>query len=327
MYAEHYGLSGRPFQLSPDPRFFFDSRGHRRAIAYLTFGLSEREGFIVITGEVGAGKTTLVGHLMGRIDRNQYVSAHIVTTHLDANDSLRMVASAFGLPIEARDRASLLRAIEAFLIATEEAGRHALLIVDEAQNLSMPALEELRMLSNFQKAGKPLVQIFLLGQPQFRALMGRPDMEQLRQRVIASCHLEALDEEETRAYIEHRLRYVGWQSDPLITPAAFSLIHAHSGGIPRRINTLCSRLLLYGFLEDKHAFDETSVIEVVRELAQEGTQQSSVADAPAQTLAPPETRPAAAIEVTEDPLPESYGGVLTALDERVAALAAEHGRR
>jgi putative secretion ATPase (PEP-CTERM system associated) len=324
MYAEHYGLTGRPFQLSPDPRFFFDSRGHRRAVAYLTFGLNEREGFIVITGEVVAGKTTLVGHLMDRIDRNQYVSAHIVTTHLDANDSLRMVASAFGLPIEARDRASLLRAIEAFLIATEDAGRHALLIVDEAQNLSMPALEELRMLSNFQKAGRPLVQIFLLGQPQFRALMGRPEMEQLRQRVIASCHLEGLDEGETRAYIEHRLRYVGWQGDPSITPAAFSLIHVHSGGVPRRINTLCSRLLLYGFLEDMHAFDEASVLQVVNELAEEGTQKSSLG------AVPKPAPPSAATIPDQDHsalLPPNYHGALTELDERVAVLIAGHGRK
>lgn len=323
MYAEHYGLAGRPFQLSPDPRFFFDSRGHRKAVAYLTFGLNEREGFIVITGEVGAGKTTLVGHVMDRLDRNQFVSARIVTTHLGADDSLRMVASAFGLTIQSKDKASLLRDIEAFLTVTEDGGRHALLVIDEAQNLSLPALEELRMLSNFQKVGKPLVQIFLLGQPQFRALMGKPEMEQLRQRVIASCHLEPLEEDETRAYIEHRLRLVGWRGDPSITPSAFSTIHAHSGGVPRRINTLCSRLMLYGFLEEKHAFDESTVLDVVNELADEGTQQSALGAGPA----PATARVAVAIDANESVLPESYGGVLTALDERVATLVAEHGRR
>ena len=321
MYAEHYGLTGRPFQLSPDPRFFFDSRGHRKAVAYLTFGLNEREGFIVITGDVGTGKTTLVGHLMDRIDRNQFVSARIVTTQLDADNALRMVASAFGLAIQAKDKASLLRDIEAFLAATQEGGRHALLVVDEAQNLSPAALEELRMLSNFQVSGKPLVQIFLLGQPQFRALMGRPEMEQLRQRVIASCHLEPLEEDETRAYIEHRLRHVGWRGDPSFTPAAFALIHAHSGGVPRRINTLCGRLLLYGFLEEKHAFDEATVLDVVNELADEGTQHSSLATAAAPAAV------AVALDDSEGPLPESYGGVLAALDERVAILVAEPVRR
>jgi len=321
MYAEHYGLTGRPFQLSPDPRFFFDSRGHRKAVAYLTFGLNEREGFIVITGDVGTGKTTLVGHLMDRIDRNQFVSARIVTTQLDADNALRMVASAFGLAIQAKDKASLLRDIEAFLAATQEGGRHALLVVDEAQNLSPAALEELRMLSNFQASGKPLVQIFLLGQPQFRALMGRPEMEQLRQRVIASCHLEPLEEDETRAYIEHRLRHVGWRGDPSFTPAAFALIHAHSGGVPRRINTLCGRLLLYGFLEEKHAFDEATVLDVVNELAEEGTQHSSLATASAPAAV------AVALDGGEGPLPESYVGVLAALDERVATLVAEPVRR
>jgi putative secretion ATPase (PEP-CTERM system associated) len=325
MYESYFNLTAAPFQLTPDHRYFYASAVHKRAMGYLTFGLNQGEGFVVITGEVGAGKTTLVGHLLDRLDRNQFVSARIVTTHLDADDSLRMVASAFGLAIQSKDKASLLRDIEAFLVATEDGGRHALLVVDEAQNLSLPALEELRMLSNFQKAGRSLVQIFLLGQPQFRALMGRPEMEQLRQRVIASCHLEPLDEDETRAYIEHRLRMVGWRGDPSFTPAAFSLLHAHSGGVPRRINTLCGRLLLYGFLEDRHAFDETAIIEVVSELAEEGTQQSSVVPSlpPMSTT----TQPAAALGVADDPLPESYGGVLSTLDERVAALVAEPGRR
>jgi putative secretion ATPase (PEP-CTERM system associated) len=312
MYSEHYGLDARPFQLSPDPRFFFDSRSHRKALAYLTFGLSESEGFIVITGDVGAGKTTLVGHLLESIDRDQYVFASIVTTQLGADDALRMVASAFGLAIDSVDKATLLRRIEDFFRACREQGRHVLLVVDEAQNLSLAALEELRMLSNFHADGRPLVQCFLLGQPQFRAMMSRREMEQLRQRVIASCHLEPMAEDETRAYIEHRLRHVGWKEDPSFTPAAFHQIHIHSGGVPRRINTLCSRLMLYGFLEDIHDFGEAQVKEVASELADEGTQLSAVGTE--QAMVKPLSGAAAW------PLTETYRGALSALDRRVAAL-------
>jgi putative secretion ATPase (PEP-CTERM system associated) len=313
MYADHYHLNGRPFQLSPDHRFFFGSRSHRKAMAYLTFGLSEREGFIVITGNIGTGKTTMVGHLLSEIDREQYVSANVVTTQLQADDALRMVASAFGIPIRDRDKATTLREIEAFLVGNHQLGKHVLLVVDEAQNMSLSALEELRMLSNFQLDGKPLIQCFLLGQPQFRTIMAHPEMEQLRQRVIASCHLEALDEDETRSYIEHRLRTVGWTDDPTFSDEAFTLIHRHAGGVPRRINTLCGRLLLFGYLEDKHHFDAATVIEVVEELAEEGTQISFADD-----RARP--RVGALGELAAGAAPESHADAVDALDRRVQRL-------
>ena len=325
MYAEHYKLSGRPFQLSPDHRFFFGSRSHSKAMAYLSFGLNEREGFIVITGDVGAGKTTLVGHLMTEIDSERYVSANVVTTQLEADDALRMVASAFGLTFEGRDKAALLREIERFLIDNHELGKHVVLVVDEAQNMSMSAVEELRMLSNFQADGKPLLQCFLLGQPQFRAIMARPEMEQLRQRVIASCHIEPLEEDETRAYIEHRLRMVGWQGDPNFTNAAFQLIHLHAGGVPRRINTLCGRLLLFGSLEDLHEFDAATVKEVVEELSDEGTQISSV-EQPRISYnvglpsAPLPSMPAVALPSGPWRETKSYGEALDILENRVVAL-------
>lgn len=271
MYAEFYNFSRRPFQLSPDPRFFYSSRGHQKALAYLTFGLNEREGFIVITGEVGAGKTTLVGHLMGQIDSDRFVTANVVTTQVEADDALRLMTSAFGLPFEAKDKATLLNQIENFLKAQRKAGKHVVLVVDEAQNLTPSALEELRMLSNFQSDGRSLFQCFLVGQPQFRAIMAHPAMEQMRQRVIASCHLEPMNREELRAYVEHRLTTVGWRNDPEFTDAAFDLIHSFSGGVPRRVNTLCGRLLLFGYLEGLHHIDENAVEEVARELSEEGT--------------------------------------------------------
>jgi general secretion pathway protein A len=281
MYTAFYRLSGRPFQLSPDPKFFFDSRSHRKAMAYLAFGLNEREGFIVITGDVGTGKTTLVGNLLNRIDRDKFVYGHVVTTLLEADDALRMVASAYGLRHAGVDKASLLRAIESFLVEARRMGKHTLLVVDEAQNIPPSALEELRMLSNFQFDGKPLLQCFLLGQPQFRRIIGHPDMEQLRQRVIASCHLEPLDPAELRDYIRHRLGMVGWTDDPSFAEGAFGRIHAHTGGVPRRVNTLCGRLLLYGSIEELHHIDEAAVEQVATELAEEGTQFSRLLDSPA----------------------------------------------
>jgi putative secretion ATPase (PEP-CTERM system associated) len=275
VYTDFYKLSGRPFQLSPDPRFFFGSRGHKKAMAYLSYGLSEREGFIVITGDVGAGKTTLVGHLLSRIDRQKIVHGHVVTTQLEADDALRMVASAFGIKFRSVDKASLLHAIEEFFIDARQLGKHVLLVVDEVQNMPKSALEELRMLSNFQLDGKPLFQCFLLGQPQFRRIIAADDMEQLRQRVIASCHLSPLDEDEVREYIEHRLGLTGWQGDPAFTDDSFKIIAKHTGGVPRRINNLCSRILLYGSLEDLHVVNAEVIEEVARELALEGTQHSS----------------------------------------------------
>ena len=204
MYASHYNLRGRPFQLSPDHRFYFPSRGHKKALAYLTYGLNERDGFIVITGHVGAGKTTIVGHLLNRIDQNKFVSANIVATQLNSEDTLRMVARAFGLPAEGRDKASILKDIEAYLSVRRSEGKHVVLVIDEVQNMPLESIEEIRMLSNFQLDNRPLVQCFLLGQPEFRAKLAQPEMEQIRQRVIATCHLEPLAVDETKVYIEHR---------------------------------------------------------------------------------------------------------------------------
>lgn len=278
MYAQHYGFSGRPFQLSPDHRFYFRSRSHEKAMAYLSFGLNEREGFIVVTGDVGAGKTTLVRRLLSQLDAGRFVFANVVTTQLEADDALRMFASAFRLPHQDRDKATVLHDIEAFLADNHRRGKHVLLVVDEVQNMPVSALEELRMLSNFQLDNKPLLQCFLIGQPQFRRVMASSGMDQLRQRVIASCHLEPLDAAETGSYIQHRLRMVGWSGDPGFADGAFGLIHRHTGGVPRRINTLCARLFLFGYLEDIHHFDERVVMDVVRELDEEGTQLSASGD-------------------------------------------------
>ena len=269
MYEDHYHFSAKPFQLNPDPRFFFGSKGHNRAMAYLDYGLSLGEGFIVISGEVGAGKTTLVRNLFRQLDANSLVAAQLVSTQMDAEDTLRSVAAAFGLEHEGLAKSSLLKNLEDFLIAATRQGKRALLVVDEAQNLTPRAVEELRMLSNFQNNERSLIQTFLLGQPEFRGILQSPNMQQLRQRVVASYHLGPLDSGETQGYIEHRLRTVGWEGNPSFDADAFAALHRFTGGIPRRINTFCDRLLLFGFLEEKTHFGNAEIDEVITDLRSE----------------------------------------------------------
>lgn len=265
MYERFFGLSAKPFQLNPDPDFFFGSKGHRRAMAYLEYGLHQGEGFIVITGEVGAGKTTLLRGLLRRIPADTIVPVQIVSTQVDSDDLLRLVAAAFGLPIQGQDKSVLLVRLQQHFEALHQDGKRALLIVDEAQNLSPRAVEELRMLSNFQVGTQSLVQSFLVGQPEFRGILQSAEMRQLKQRVIASYHLGPLDAEETQRYIEHRLTHVGWKQDPAFQPRAFELVHEAAGGIPRRINTVCDRLLLAAFLAERHSIDPQDVTAVVEE--------------------------------------------------------------
>ena len=267
MYDKFYALRGMPFQLTPDSRFFFGSRGHSRAIAHLTYGLAQGEGFIVVTGEVGAGKTTLVERLCAQVDHDTYSVARISTTQISSDDLLRLTMSGFSLGTETADRSLLLRRLEEFLHAERILGRRALLIVDEVQNLALPALEELRMLSNITADGHASMQTILLGQPQFRTILASRDLDQLRQRVLASYHLGPLSEDETRAYIEHRLMAVGWNGDPAFCDDAFAETFRHTGGIPRRINRLCSRVLLYGALEEVHVISRQMVEHTAEELA------------------------------------------------------------
>ena len=265
MFQEYYKLELPPFQLTPDHRFFFGSSVHSRAIAHLVYGLSQEEGFIIITGEVGAGKTTLVERLASEIDQASYVLARIVTTQVSGNDLFRLIAAAFG--IDGSDKAALLRDFEAMLRNHRACGRRTLLVVDEVQNLDIPALEELRMLSNITDGGHALLQTILLGQPQFRRTLASPDLDQLRQRVLASYHLGPLNEEETRAYIEYRLKAAGWSgSNPSFEAGAFAAVYRHTGGVPRRINRLCSRVLLYGALEETSQISEPMVETTAREL-------------------------------------------------------------
>ena len=270
MYELFYGFRARPFNLSPDPSFYLASKQHRKARAYLDYGVSRNEGFIVITGEIGAGKTTVLRSLIDSMADSDVVVGHVVAGHLDDQDVLRMVGTAFGVSVREQPKALILANLEAFLLGQATQGRRCLLVVDEAQNLTPRAVEELRMLSNFQYGNQSLLQSFLVGQPEFRRVLQQPDMEQFRQRVAATCHIGPLEAEEVRAYIVHRLSAAGGNGLPTLDDGAFEAVHASTGGIPRRINALMDRLLLGGYLEENLHFEASHVLDVAQEIRTEG---------------------------------------------------------
>jgi putative secretion ATPase (PEP-CTERM system associated) len=270
MYTDFYALSEMPFQLTPDPRFFFESRGHQNAMSYFVYGLDKAEGFIVVTGEVGSGKTILIDRLLTQIDGTDYAVSQVETTLLEPEDLLRMIAAGFGVSTQGMSKATLLAGLRSMLLQFRHTGVRPLIIVDEAQNLSLPALEELRMLSNFRTDRGPGVQVVLVGQPQFRDMLAAPELEQLRQRIIATCHLRALDAEESRAYVEHRLTSAGWIGDPAFRDEVFAMVYRDTGGLPRRINLLFDRILLLGYLEESHELGREQVQQMVQEMRGEG---------------------------------------------------------
>lgn len=307
MYDDHYGLTGRPFQLTPDPRFWFDTATHRKAMAYLGYGLSQGEGFIVITGDVGAGKTTLVGHLMATVDRERLNVIKIVSTQIEADDLLRLVAGGLHIDADGLTKAQLLTAIERGLHATARSGKRTLLIVDESQALPVSSLEELRMLSNFQAGGHALLQIFLLGQPEFRErLHGSDRLEQLRQRVIAMHHLDPMGANEVEPYMVHRLSMVGWTGNPQFTQDAFRALHDATDGVPRRLNQLAGRVLLFGAIEQLGTIDHKVVAAVLADIAGDTPSMAHAVIRPAPVVAEseqPESRPLAHAAEPIEPRP------------------------
>lgn len=320
MFDNFYGLTGKPFQLTPDPEFYFRSATHKKALSYLGYGLAQGEGFIVITGEIGAGKSTLVAHMVENIDPAQLTVAQIVTSKLTEDELIHVAARSFGLTIEGHDKASALSEIEALLHEEAREGRRCLLIVDEAQNLSVGALEELRMLSNFQLGNHPLLQILLLGQPEFRDLVkGEPRLEQLRQRIIASHHLEPMEKGEIEPYLTHRLGQVGWEGNPAFDQRVFHELHEASGGIPRKVNQIVNRVLLLGAVEERQKIDAAMLHRVLDEMAGDNSAGATgkVFEEAAQAAAPEQNRLFG--ETAAQPLDLSQ--FETALAERDAQIA------
>lgn len=327
MYQKFYQLSDKPFQLTPDPRFFYQSQGHKRALAYLRYGISQGEGFIIVTGGIGTGKTMLVRTLFNELDSANIVAGQIVSTQVGPEDILRVVSSTFGLPAEGLSKSTLLQNLENFLRAKHKERRRVLLVIDEVQNLPLKSLEELRMLSNIEANGRTLLQSFLLGQDEFRDTLQSPRLEQLRQRVIAAYHLGPLNHNETREYIEHRLDMVGWRDNPHFNEQAYEEIHNFTAGVPRRINALCDRLLLFGGIEEKAELggDDVKLVagEIEQELKRQDTpeaeQNDAVENAPSQAVAV-EDDAASDTQSAGETLRDAQAMPEGSLEERVARL-------
>jgi putative secretion ATPase (PEP-CTERM system associated) len=324
MYDAYFGLNDRPFQLTPDPRFWFDTATHKKAMAYLGYGLAQGEGFIVITGDIGAGKTTLVGHLMEQIDPAHLNPIKIVSTAIEADDLLRIVATGLGVDAPGKSKAELLLLIERGLHAVARTGRRTLLIVDEAQALPVSALEELRMLSNFQAGGHAMLQIFLLGQPEFRErLNGSDRLEQLRQRVIAVHHLDPMGAGEVQSYLTHRLTVAGWNGRPAFADDVFAVLYDATDGVPRRLNQLMSLVMLHAAVSESDVIDAALVQSVLddqrRDLNAAATPVAAEVPAPVRRVEPV----LSAVPPSElEPEAVAPGPDVAALEERLATLEA-----
>ena len=269
MYKEFYNFSDKPFRLTPDRNIIFSSQEHKRALLYLEYGISLAEGFVVITGDIGTGKTTLIQALLNELNEKQHTVATISSSNLNPEELIAMIAASFGLTHENRGKVQLLKAFEQYLTKAAREERRVLIVVDEAQNLPMESLEELRMLLNIQMAEGSALQILLLGQPELLSRINSKKMMQLKQRVVASYHLRPMSRLETENYILFRLKRVARSSLPLISGDTYDVIHKYAGGVPRLINMLCDRLLLYGYLEGLNAFDKIHVNDVLNEMEQD----------------------------------------------------------
>jgi len=269
MYQKFFGFNDLPFRLLPDSRFLFESRGHAKALAYLQYGLHKAEGFVVLTGDVGTGKTLLADSLVEQIGASQSVSS-VAMPQLEAEDLLRAIGKGFGLALAQPERSAFLTGLVEGIMDLGSNGRPPLVLIDEAQNVPLASLEVLRMMSNLRNGRAALLQVCLIGQPSLRSLLARPELEQLVQRVVAMCHLHPLGAAETGDYIRHRLTTAGWRGDPKIEEEVFTLIHREARGIARRINTLMDRLLLLAYLDDRHVLDRALAEETINDLREEG---------------------------------------------------------
>jgi general secretion pathway protein A len=288
MYEKHFQLRERPFALSPDPDYLYPSKGHVEALSYLRYGIEGHAGFVVITGEIGSGKTTMLQALLGRLDQNTAL-ARIVNTLLEPRELLDAIMLDFGMDPSGMSKPVLLRALAAFLVQQREAGKLTLLVIDEAQNLSPATLEEIRMLSNLETEKSKLLQIIMIGQPELRETLAQPKLEQLRQRITVSYHLQPLDAAETANYVNHRLKRAALAA-PLEFPRQVTdLIHARSRGVPRVINIIADATLLFAYGVDRRDID----LAITREALAELELTSVLAPMPEAAAAMPATAPAA----------------------------------
>ncbi|MFK8030973.1 MAG: ExeA family protein [Gammaproteobacteria bacterium] len=269
MYTDFYKFSGKPFALTPDLRFLFRSESHKRALSYLHYGLEQAEGFVVITGDIGTGKTLLIQALLEDLKTQEIATARVAAANLTKQEIIPMVAAALKQPYEGKSKTALIRDLELSLRRAREYLKGVLLIVDEAQTLTPDALEELRILSNLESNGHALLQIFLVGQSDFRETLLLTEMEPLRQRTVASYHMAHLTRAELKRYIGFRLLAVGWEGNPAIDNDVYDVVLDFTDGIPRRINIFMDRFLVYGFLEEITEFTREHAEAVAEEFSNE----------------------------------------------------------
>ena len=265
MYLEYYGLKQAPFDLTPNPRFLFQSRKHREAYNHLLYGICERKGFVQLTGEVGAGKTTLCRALLEQLN-GLFSTALILNPMLDADGLMKAIATEFGLDVQGRDRLETITLIGEFLLKQVQQGVETVLIIDEAQDLTEELLEQIRLLSNIETDDRKLLQIVLLGQPELRDRLNSHRLRQLRQRITVRYHLAPLTRLEVAQYIQHRLELAGAQGVPHFTQPALWRVFGYSHGIPRLVNSICDKALLAGFVEHSENINYRLVGRAIREL-------------------------------------------------------------
>jgi len=271
MYEDFYGFIELPFNVTPDPRFLYRSESHRDALAYITYGIFQRKGFLAVTGEVGVGKTTVVGAFVDLFQPSLEV-AFVFSTKFPFRQLLYLVCRDFGLQVEGKNKAQMLLALNDFLIAQNERNRHSVLIIDEAHNLSVGVLEELRMLSNLETRNRKLLQIMLIGQPELESILNMNEMRQLRQRIPGICRISMLSRQDVERYVRCRLDIAGAKNGSVhFTPDSFDEIYQYSAGIPRLVNILCDRVLLVGYVSNTRSIDGRVVREGIRDLGSPGT--------------------------------------------------------
>jgi len=265
VYLDYYGLTEAPFDITPNPRFLFYSAKHREAYNHLLYGIRERKGFVQLTGEVGAGKTTLCRAILEQLTED-FSTALILNPILNADELMKAIATEFGLEVKGMDRLDTVGAINNFLLWQVEQNKDAVLIIDEAQNLTEQLLEQVRMLSNLEMDNRKLLQIVLMGQPELRDRLNSPNLRQLRQRITVRYHLSPLSQSEIAQYIQHRLEVSGAKGAPRFTRPALWRIHHYTGGIPRLVNAVCDKALLAGYVNQTEELDYRVIGKAIHEL-------------------------------------------------------------